>query len=405
MPVRTITTEAAAADPKGPLARSARNIGRRLGERLFAEIAREPITARPRRALRASASLGLAYAAATFVHLGSLMLVAIAVALWVRPWSNVFFAIGAFALPLLAWSVRPRLTQPPPARLDRAAFPALHALTDRAAYALGSPAADGIAVSTELNANFRRAGWSGRRHVELGLPLLLLLHRDERTAVVAHELAHGVNGDPLRGQFLYSAVHTLFTCEAVLRPTAIGESGREQQFGPFISLLAIPLDLATMAISKAFGLLGQGMLLLVYRESQRAEYLADRLAATVAGGAATRSMLQALSLTEAADAAMHRAALQGRLTDLPALLRDFRRDLPAAEVEGWLERSRSEGWRVDATHPPTAMRIDMLAHFPEHDSTRLLSDAEEQQIDAELARLLPDIQRELINHYVVGLNG
>jgi len=404
MPVSANPPEATG-EPKGRFARAARAIGQRLGDRLFAEIAREPVMARPRRAARASASLALAYALATLVHLGSLLMVVTAVMLWIRPWSNLFVAIAAFALPLLAWAVRPRFTPPPQWPLDRAAFPALHTLADRIARALGAQPADGIAVSTELNANFRRAGWRGERHVELGLPLLLLLRPGERTAVVAHELAHGVNGDPLRGQFLYSAVDALFTCETVLRPAAIGESGREQQLGPFISLLAIPVDLAMLAVSKLFGLLGQGMLLLVYRESQRAEYLADRLAATVAGAASTRSMLQALSLTEAADEAMHRAALARGLVDLPTLLQDFRRDLPSAEVERWNARSRSEGWRVDATHPPTAMRIDMLARFPEHGGEPLLSEAEEQQLDAELVRLLPDVQRELTNHYVVGLNG
>ena len=402
--MRVIKTEATA-EQKGRFARTTREIGQRLGDRLFAEIAREPVTARPRRALRTSVSLVLAFVLAALVHMGGLLLIVATVVLWIRPWDNLFVAIAAFALPLLAWSGRPRLAPPPQGLIDRTSFPTLHALADRAAQALGAPPADGIAVSTELNASICRAGWSGKRYVTLGLPLLLLMHPDERAAVVAHELAHGVNGDPLRGHFLYSAVHALFTCESVLRPVAIGESGREQQLGPLISMLAIPVDLAMLAVSKAFGLLGQGMLLLVYRESQRAEYLADRLAAAVAGGMATRSMLQALSLIEPAGETMHRIALERGLADLPALLRDFRRDLPAAEVERWRERSRGEGWRVDATHPPTAMRIDMLARFPEHVGRRLLSDAETQQLDAELARLLPDIQRELTNHYVVGLNG
>jgi len=400
-----LTASVAAQTPPGRFARAARELGLRLGTRLFTELARQPIAAHPHRDVRGSASLILAHGLAALVHLSSLLLIAVAALLWLRPWTNLFVLIAALALPLLAWSVRPRVAPPPEELLRREDFPTLHTLADRTAQAMGAQPADGLAVSTELNASFRRAGWRGRRYVTLGLPLLLLMRPDERAAIVAHELAHGVNGDPLRGHFLYSAVDTVFTWSTVIRPAAIGASGREQPFGPFISLLAIPIDLAMLAASQAFGLFGKGMLLLVYRESQRAEYLADRLAASVTGPGAMRSALRTLSLSEPAEEMLHRAALNGGLTQLGALLREFRRDLPELELERLNRLSRREDWRVDATHPPTALRIDMLARFPEHGSPPLLNDGEETLLEAELARLTPNVQRELTNHYVVGLHG
>ncbi|MFN3629436.1 MAG: M48 family metalloprotease [Casimicrobiaceae bacterium] len=42
-------------------------------------------------------------------------------------------------------------------------------------------------------------------------PLMAILSPEERIAVMAHELSHGANGDPLRGTFLSGAVNTLVT--------------------------------------------------------------------------------------------------------------------------------------------------------------------------------------------------
>ena len=85
---------------------------------------------------------------------------------------------------------------------------------------------------------------------------------------------------------MFGAVNTVSLWAMTVRPMSIGNAGNGLAFGPFVSLIAIPFELALLAASELLFLFVKGVLLLVLRQSQRAEYLADRLAATVCGKAA-----------------------------------------------------------------------------------------------------------------------
>ncbi|MDF1504519.1 M48 family metalloprotease [Roseisolibacter sp. H3M3-2] len=90
---------------------------------------------------------------------------------------------------LLAWaSVRVfffRLPEPRGVALARDDAPALHALADDVARALGVPRAERLVVSPSFNASLAH-----RRTLVVGLPVLAALSVDELRSVVAHELAH-----------------------------------------------------------------------------------------------------------------------------------------------------------------------------------------------------------------------
>ena len=97
-------------------------------------------------------------------------------------------------------------------------------------------------------------------------------------------------------------------------------------------------------------------------------------------------------------------------TQFSRMLFDRLRDDPldtmqASERERQRRLSKRKGRRVDATHPPTALRIAMIQQRPALPARIWLSDAEESQLDAELASLEPEIQRRLVSHYLVGIHG
>lgn len=312
--------------------------------------------------------------------------------------------IGAL-LVLMGWMARPRWSEAPDRLVERKDFPVLHALADRVATAMGTPPLAGIGISADFGANYREAGWRGRRYVELGAPLLAILSAEEQIAVMAHELSHGVNGDPLRDRFLAGAMQTLSGWAAAIRPSAIGRSANGIAFGPIISLVLIPLDLLMLAISELMFFVLTGMLLLVLRQSQRAEYLADRLAARVASPAAMRDALDKVCLAEVVDSTLHTHALTRPDAPIAPVLIAACESLSAEERQAWRERSRADLSQVDATHPPTALRIDILARMPEQAAIQLLSASEVAALASEVNRLGGLLHREMINRELEAING
>lgn len=381
-----------------------RQLGQKLADKLFSDIAAHPFDLAARRRPNRSASLLLAYAVAVAVHGASLGFLAGGLAIVLAPWTNFFVVLLGVVMLILAWVSIPRRAPPPDDLLSRAAFPTLHAVADRLAAAMNAPAVDGIAISKDFGANYRRSGWRGRRYVELGLPLLAVLTPHERVAVLAHELSHGANGDPLRGQFLFGAVNTIATWSEAVRPLSIGSSADGLTAGPIISIIAIPFELVQLALSEALLWMARGMLLLVLRESQRAEYLADRLAASVSGAGCMRTALEKTYLGEIVEDVVRRHALTDSEAPLMPKVTAAAAALPSEELQRLAQQSRQASWQVDTTHPPTALRVRMLDGRDDA-PVFVLSDVEAASLEAELGSLTPRIERQLVAHYLVGLYG
>jgi hypothetical protein len=88
-------------------------LGERSSDALFDELKAAPLAASQRRSPTRSSSLLAAYAIAGVVHLSSVLLVAASVLVWIGPWPNLFVVMAALTLPLLAWSLRPRIVAAP----------------------------------------------------------------------------------------------------------------------------------------------------------------------------------------------------------------------------------------------------------------------------------------------------
>ncbi len=99
---------------------------------------------------------------------------------------------------------------------------------------------------------------------------------------------------------------------------------------------------------------------LLWRDKQRAEYLADHCSARVAGTAAALSALDKLHLDGIYARAVRYTAAQPAQRRLIAVLRQSIALLPRRERERLRRVQRLDTSRVDSTHPPTAYRIALL---------------------------------------------
>ena len=116
-----------------------------------------------------------------------ILLAAVALAAAIRqPWPLLLPVVG-LAIPV--W-----LHRDSSAVVDEQDEPELHAFVGQIARALGSHPPDRVVLDPSPNAGFRRSRATRRTELRLGIPLLVGLDDDALAAVIAHELAHGLQG-------------------------------------------------------------------------------------------------------------------------------------------------------------------------------------------------------------------
>ncbi len=143
---------------------------------------------------------------------------------------------------------------------------------------------------------------------------------------------------------------------------------------------------------------------LLWRDSQRAEYLADHLSARVAGTDAALSALHMLCLANTCvglrwDARLVQDVAEGSITDLYEELRGRVARLPERERDRVRRVERLASFRLDATHPPTAYRIALLDARPALDPTVHLSPGESVALARELAAVEHRAQEQIVEAY------
>ncbi len=364
--------------------------GRRLGERMAARlIAAESLEPRMTPAtFSAYAIAALAYAiVAAFLLAG--------VASIVLGFPNVFALIIGALLVGMAVMLRPRFGKPPDEDLVwRADGAALYELADEVADALETPRVDMLVVDGEYNASWAILGLRRRRVLTLGLPLLTALGPQERVALLAHELAHGRNGDARRGFFVGSAVRALADLYWIVAPEDMPE-GPSWALGIFDRAA----NWVFYVLSRPFWWLLMLELHLLLRDSQRAEYLADALAARVAGTEAAVALSEKWLLESTFRGVVQHAARAGDDSDLFEELAAAVVEVPDRERERRRLVARLEGARLDATHPPTAKRIELLEKRPRQEPRVSLSPERSALIDAELGSRRRAIQQDLVDEY------
>lgn len=295
----------------------------------------------------------------------------------VARWPDFWLVVWGVICLGLTWIGFPRLGHWPKKVATRASHPALYALVDEVAHALNSPSVDGIVLDTNLNASFARIGWRQKRLLTLGMPLFVALTDQEKIALVAHELAHGVNGDPARGWFVGLAINVLSNWHDILRPRRL--AGRDALTGGVLATLSnlILLTISVIPWSGAYALS-----FLMWRDSQRAEYLADSLAAEVSGTRAITSVLSKAhhlaQITQGASLSFWGKSdvleeLQHRVANLPFFDEDQAQRLgPPEEV------------RLDAMHPPTIYRLRLLLNRQKSHSKLTLPPTRFETLEKEL---------------------
>jgi Zn-dependent protease with chaperone function len=328
----------------------------------------------------------VSYAIASCVHVLCPALLAVGVWLLVTMPSLVTVILAITAL-LLGIELRPRLgswRKQKNVKYQKDA-PELFGLLDQIATGIGAKPVHGVIVDARWNASYEAVGWRRRRVVTLGLPLWDALSADQRIAVLGHEFAHGVNGDARHGAIVGTSLGTLARLQSALRPGR--RAFRRTRF-------ALPEELARMIQSLLSSLVGcvlKGQHLLSLRAGQRAEYLADALAAQVASPASMADALDTmLTGRDTYSFVIGRRRFPNGDTNFWTQLRRALADVPDGEKERRRRRSARQRLRVTVTHPPVHLRVKMLRDLPAGERLVSVSAAQEEKIRAELE---PDYAR------------
>jgi len=363
------------------------SLGKRQGQALFDRLVE-------RDSLKPSLTVTkiLAFALAALVH-GITLIFAVGGIVWlVRGWPGFWAIVGGLVCCGIAWVLRPRFAKLPDGVVPREELGTLYRLVDTVAESLDARRVSAIVIDHQFNAAFERVGWGRKSVLRLGLPLWVILDDREKVALIAHELAHGVNGDSGRGFFVGSAIDSLGHWYVMLRPEHLAP----QELGAF-GLAMVPANLVLLGLS-ALARLGAYILChLIWQDSQRAEYMADHLESTVSGTDASLSLLRKQHFGQTVRMALRRAAL-GQDTDRDILqeLGQIIKEVPKRELERIERVQRLEGSKLNVTHPPTVYRIKLLqAHrspFPQ--VTFSLADL--AQVEQELAAVRARVRKRLL---------
>jgi heat shock protein HtpX len=283
-------------------------------------------------------------------------------------------------------------------------LPTLYQAVDHVAQALGASTVDAVVIDWRFNASFRQVGWRRRKVLTLGLPLLAILNGEERVALIAHELAHAVNGDPNRSFFTGTAVTSLIEWYRLLRPYRIWNfRSHGSSAGALADMGAVVGNLLSLCLSGVAWLGAYVLSHLLWHDSQRAEYLADSLAARVAGTDTMLALLDKLHFSRTFTNAVRSVSVgQGSLSLFDELQRSMA-EMPERELERIRRVEHLEATRLDVTHPPTVYRIELLKARPMPQPQVVVSPLDVEQMDRELEPYKKRVQEWLVEMHRASL--
>lgn len=293
-------------------------------------------------------------------------------------------------LVLVAIALRPRLGRLDPLQrqLHRDEAPTLFRLIDQVASAIGAPVPHFVTVDAEFNASAGAFGLLRRRRVlSLGLPLWAVLPSQQRVALLGHELGHFVNGDVRNGPLAQTAMTTLGKIAGLLRPP-----GMRTRVNGVIELFAgvVMGALRFVVLCLHFLLVWLGL-----RNAQRAEYLADELAARAGGSAAAIALTDTLTAAETMVMVAKREARRGVGAAEWKAAADRARIDVAASLPRLRQLSVRDATSLFASHPPSGLRARMIESRPPHAPAVTLSETDSARIDDELTKAYEAARRDL----------
>jgi Zn-dependent protease with chaperone function len=153
-------------------------------------------------------------------------------------------------------------------------------------------------------------------------------------------------------------------------------------------------------VSRCLSLVPRGLLFLLshllWRGAQRAEYRADRRAATVAGSAAAVGLLRKLEFHRDFRHAVQWVAQGYKGGGLFETLRRRTAWVPPRELERRHRAAQAGEARLDVTHPPVADRIALLLAHP---AAPAVVPFDRERLAAETATLEAFFERNLARYY------
>jgi heat shock protein HtpX len=295
-------------------------------------------------------------------------------------------------LVLVALALWPRLgrVDPDGRRLRRDQAPTLFRLVDSVATVVGAPLPHIVEVDSSFNASATSVGLRRRRVLRLGLPMWAVLPPQQRVALIGHELGHFVNGDARRGPVTRVPLTTLGRLADLLRPSRLL---RRQGFaGDVGEALAAALLGGLRRVVQAGHV---GLVWLCLRDTQRAEYLADELAARAAGSTAAAQLADTLVLSDSLMMVVRREARRGAGAGGWLSAAEELRAQTAPRMAGMRQLSVRDEVSLFATHPPCGLRARMVESRPYQPATVTLTVADSVRIDEELAKPYDATRRDI----------
>ncbi len=316
-------------------------------------------------------------------------------------------ALGYPHIPLLGLGVlliaaaiylRPRALRNDSPTLTENDAPTLLGLLDRIADELEAPRIDGVQVTNDFNAYVVEFN-PRERVVGIGAPLWLALDHGERLALLAHEVAHLANDDPARGRLTGAAMVTLSRWLDLFSPPALVARGTGMEFVDDRGFFA---QLASGLFGGAIDAIALSYEKLIFVESQRAEYLADILAASVAGAPAMQSVLKKIILAPLAEDFVSRSYYDGsrELCVFDGMAKAV--DAPDADAADQLFAEAAETLHsVDSSHPPTRYRMEVIGALDQGQCKVQAEALDWKRIDDELSAAISEEEKRTLSQMLV----
>jgi heat shock protein HtpX len=336
-------------------------------------------------------------ALSALVHLVTLVPVALLVLVLLAPWLWLVKALVALLLLGVLWEVGPWRPNRRPSGYELPAerAPALHAVVADVARRLGVSPPSLVLVDDEVNAVWQVYGWRRRRALTLGLPLWAVLDGAGKVSLLGHELGHEASGDPRSGWFVGSAIGSLDAWRELLSPVVDEADGSP---GGFVVLVAQWISvLLLLPVVAALGLLELLLGTLALRTSQRAEHVADAIGARLSGRAGAVRAETALVHAETLRFALEVAVRADPQADVWDTARAHMASVPDHERARLLRLAAVQLQRIDASHPPTTRRLELLERADDGPAELVLDEETEQRIDGEIRSAGQYVRRRLLD--------
>jgi heat shock protein HtpX len=295
-------------------------------------------------------------------------------------------------LVLVAIALWPRLGRLDPRgrRLRREQAPTLFRLIDTVATVVGAPVPHIVEVDSSFNASTASVGLRRRRVLRLGLPMWAVLPPQQRVALIGHELGHFVNGDARRGPLTRVPLTTLGRLAELLRPSKpLRDQGIPGAIGRALGVVVLGTLRRVVQVGHV------GLVWLCLRDSQRAEYLADELAARAAGSTAAARLADTLVLSDSLQLVARQEARKAVAVNGWLAVAEETRAESAPRLAGLRQLSIRDEVSLFAPNPPCGLRARMVESRPYQPAAVTLTAADSARIDEELAKPYEVARRDL----------